>query len=373
MKFNGFKLERFFAKYEFNVKYTLSSSDCETLKVAELLALAGDDMKEKWHDLSLGYTESKGYPLLLAEIAKLYDGIPSENILAVVPQEGGLIALSSILEKGDHVICMSPAYQSLSEVPRALGCEVSDFPVIKKEDRWELDLEMLKGLIKKETRLLILNIPHNPTGYLPSRETFDEIVAIARKNGIYIFSDEMYRLSELDEADRLPSMAAVYEKGVSLSGLSKSFGLPGLRTGWLVTQDDKLFRQFLVQKDYTTICGSAPGEVLAVMALRAKDVIIKRNLAIIRENIGHAASFFSQHSGKLAWTKPKAGSVAFAQFLGGLDAEKISIDLINEKSLLILSGNFFDYDRSFFRLGLGRKSFKTGLELFDDFIAGTSL
>ena len=368
MKFNEFKLERFFAKYEFNVKHTISSSDCESIKAADLVALAGDGLKTAWHDLELGYTQSKGHPQLLEEIAKLYGGTVSERILAVVPQEGVLIALSSLLEAGDHVIIMSPAYQSLSEVPAALGCGISSWPVNELDGRWELDIHLLKALIKKETKLLIVNFPHNPTGYLPSMDVFNELVNIARSAGIYIFSDEMYRLSEYAAADRLPPMADIYEKGISLSGLSKTFGLPGLRSGWLVTQDEALFRQFLLQKDYTTICGSAPGEILSIMALQAKDAIIGRNLGIIRENIRYMENFLARHGEQIGWVRPKAGPVAFGRLENGMDAEQFSSKALQEKSLLVLPGYVFDYERSFFRLGLGRLGFKAGLDLLEELL-----
>ena len=368
MKFNEFKLERFFAMYEFNVKHTISSSDCESMKAADLIALAGDDLKEAWYDLELGYTQSKGHPHLLDEISKLYKGIASEQILAIVPQEGVLIALSSILQAGDHVIIMSPAYQSLKELPLSIGCDISNLPVCQQNGKWELDIDLLKALIKKETKLLILNFPHNPTGYIPGIDVFNEIVDIARSAGIYILSDEMYRLSEYSAADRLPPMAGIYEKGISLSGLSKTFGLPGLRSGWLVTRDEALFKQFLQQKDYTTICGSAPGEILSIMALQARDAIIGRNMGIIRENIGHMESFLSRQGNSIGWIRPQAGPVAFGHQKNEMDAEQLSMKAISEKSLLILPGYVFDYEPSFFRLGLGRKGFKAGLDLLEELI-----
>lgn len=369
MKFDEFKLERFFALHEFNVRCSISSSDCETLKVTELLELAGSDMKQKWHGLDLGYTQSKGHPLLLQEISRLYDKVAPEQVISVAPQEGVFIALSSILERGDHVIVMSPAYQSLSEVPKALGCEVSEFKLEIHNGKWSLDLELLKSMIKKETRLIVVNFPHNPTGYLPTLMEFTEIISIARENGIFVFSDEMYRLLEYDESDRLPPMACAYEKGVSLSGLSKAFGLPGLRTGWLVTQDMELFRQFTIQRDYTTICSSAPGEILAIMALQAKDDILKRILGIVHTNITAAMDFFDRHEEVLGWIPPVAGSVAVGELKQIKDAEQFCNDLIHKKSLLVLPGYVFNFNRNFFRIGLGRRDFKSGLDLLDEYLA----
>ena len=237
MNFEEFKLERYFAKYEFSAKYLMSSSDCESFSLSELLEMSDSQGMALWNNMKLGYTESKGHPVLLEEIAKLYGEMSEEHILATVPQEGVFLGLSSILEKGDHCIIMKPAYQSLYEIPKSIGCSISDWTLRLEGSKWTLDFDLFEKLIKKETKLLVINFPHNPTGYLPTKVELNKIIEICRKYGIYIFSDEMYRLSEYNVADRLEAVGSYYERRISLSGLSKTFGLPGLRVGWLASRD----------------------------------------------------------------------------------------------------------------------------------------
>jgi len=164
--------------------------------------------------------------------------------------------------------------------------------------------------------MLVINFPHNPTGHTLTRAELDALIGLARKHGLYLFSDEMYRLLEYDPGMRLPAVCDLYEKGISLSGLSKSFALPGLRIGWLATQENALMQSWLAFKDYTTICNSAPGEILAIIALQNKEQIIRRNLDIIQENIASAEQFFARHAQQFAWFGPRAGSVAFPEWLG---------------------------------------------------------
>lgn len=366
MRLAEFKLERYFAQYEFKVKHLLSASDCESLSVADLLAMADKEGKELWDNLSLGYTQSQGHPLLLDEISKLY--AKGNEALVIAPEEGIYIALNSLLEKDDHVIIVHPAYQSLSEIPQSLGCTLSPWLLRVKDSHWELDLEHLKKMITSKTKLIIINFPHNPTGFTLSKSEWDRIVEIARKYGIYIFSDEMYRFSEYRESDCLEPVASRYEKGISLSGLSKSFGLPGLRMGWLATPDQGLFQKFCKMKDYTTICSSAPSEILALIALRAKEPILERNLEIIKENYQIAEKFFTAYSTLFEWLPPQAGPVAFPNLRLSKKIADFCLDVVEKKNLMILPSQVFDIEGNFFRVGLGRKSLSTALAILEEYI-----
>jgi aspartate/methionine/tyrosine aminotransferase len=236
-------------------------------------------------------------------------------------------------------------------------------------DGWKLDLEQLERSITSQTRLLVLNFPNNPTGYIPSRQEFDAILGLAQKHGVTIFADEMYRLLESDPGLRLPSMPDVYEKGIALSGLSKSFALPGLRLGWLTTRQNELIERWLTFKDYTTICNSAPSEILGIIALQNTERIVQRNLDIIRENIARAEQFFHKHRDKVAWESPRAGSIAFPRWLGSDPVEQFCQGVLEEQGVMIIPGALFDFPGNHFRIGLGRKNFSEALEHVDEYLS----
>jgi aspartate/methionine/tyrosine aminotransferase len=357
-----FKLERFFAKYEFQVQYLLSSSDCESLTLAELLRMAAPESLALWQDLRLGYTESPGHPLLRSEVAHLYDNIPADNVIVAVPEEAIFIAMHALLSAEDHVIVVSPAYQSLYEVARSIGCSLTHWQLQIGADGWQLDLKQLEQSITDRTRLLVINYPHNPTGFMPSRNELDVIIQIARKHGLYIFSDEMYRFLELDPCARLPSICDLYENGIALGGLSKSCALPGLRVGWLAAKDRSWTSRWLTVKDYTTICNSAPSEILGIIALQNKEKILQRNLVIIRANISCADQFFSEYRDHFSWFSPKAGSVAFPQWLGSGSVEEFCQGVLDRQGVMLVPGSVFDFPGKYFRIGLGRMNFPEAIE-----------
>jgi len=361
MQINDFKLERYFAEHEFKVRYLLSASDCEALALDELLGMADAEALALWRDLKLSYTESQGHPLLRAEAAGLYRSIRPADVLIAAPEELILIAMSALLQPGDHVIATFPGYQSLYAIAEALGCKVTRWPLEVRAGRWGLDPDFLAAAIRPETRLLVVNFPHNPTGYLPSKAELKAIIAIARHHGLYVFSDEMYRLLEYDAETRLPPVADLYERGISLSGLSKSFALPGLRIGWLAMRDADLQARCIAFHDYTTICSSAPGEILGIMALRANDRILARNLAIIERNQVEMAQFCARHSDRFTWLAPQAGSVAFPQLRGAQSAAEFCREVLDKRDVMILPGDVFDYGEDHFRVGLGRTNFPEAL------------
>jgi aspartate/methionine/tyrosine aminotransferase len=225
---------------------------------------------------------------------------------------------------------------------------------------------LLEKRITDKTRLLVINFPHNPTGFLPSRSELDALIGLARSKNIYVFSDEMYRLLEYDENQRMPAVCDLYELGISLSGMSKSLALPGLRIGWLGTSDLRLRERWIRYKDYTTICSSAPSEVLALMGLRARDKISNRNIGIILQNLKYAEGFFERHAGLFHWRPPQAGSVAFPEWRGAGTVEELSQSLIEHQGVMLVAGSLFDYPDPYFRVGLGRKNFREALERVED-------
>lgn len=369
MKINPFKLERYFAIHEFSARYLLSPSDCESLTMKELLDNADEESLEMWRNLKLGYTESMGHPVLREEIARLYSSIEADNVITAVPEEAIFITMHALLEEGDHVVIIDPVYQSLKEIPDSIGCSITNWPVEEREGRWHLDLDSLEEGITPETKMLIVNFPHNPTGYLPSQEDFKRIIEIARRHDIYIFSDEMYWLLEHGEEMRLPPAVDCYEKAISLFGLSKTFSLPGLRMGWIATREDDLLRKLSTLKDYTTICGSAPAEILAIMAMRQKEAILETNRKRIHDNLQAAREFFTRHDGLFTWLEPKGGSTAFIKLNPETEVVEFCEKIVKEKSIMIVPGEIFDYEGNYFRIGLGRDNFKEILLELEEYVA----
>ena len=348
MKLKPFELERYFFRYEFSAKYLLSSSDCDGLLQKDVIAMADAEAKSLWDNLRLGYTESLGLPILREEISKIHKGVNKDDILVIVPAEGILIALNSILEKDDHIICTFPSYQSLYEIAGGLDCEVTKWQPDEHND-WKFDIKFLEANIKPNTKLLVFNFPHNPTGYLPSKKDFQEIIDIAKKHNLYVFSDEMYRFLEYNPESRLPSACEIYDKAVSLFGMSKTFGLAGTRIGWVITKDKELYNKMAAFKDYTTICSSAPSEILSLIVLRNRNEVIKMNLDRINKNLELLDSFFIKYKKLFSWIRPKAGTIGFPR----LNIEQSSYDfcenVVRESSVMLLPSKVYGYDDKHFR------------------------
>ncbi len=370
MSIQPFLLERYFAKYEFKTRYLLSSSDCESLSMAELLQMATPSTLDLWKDLKLGYTESQGHPLLRAEVSGMYGRISPEQVLIAAPEELIFIAMQTMLKPGDHIVAVSPAYQSLHEIARALGCEVTPWSFRPVGNGWVLDLDELECSLTARTRLIVINFPHNPTGYLPALPELQTIVRLAQERDIYLFSDEMYRLLEAGSDVRLPPVCDLYEKGVSLSGLSKSFSLPGLRLGWLATRQDSLIQRWIAYHDYTTICNSAPGEILGIIALQNRDRIIRRNLEIVQANIAYARQFMEARPDRFAWFAPAAGSVAFPRWTGPGSVEAFCRGVLQQQGVMVVPGSLFQFPGDHFRVGLGRKNFPEALDHVGEYLRG---
>ncbi len=367
MQIQPFKIERFFARYEFSVEHLLSASDCESLSLQQVLNLSDAEGLHLWDNLSLGYTETQGHPLLRGEIAGLYQCISPADLLVAAPEEAIFLTMTSLLRPNDHLIVTFPGYQSSYQIAQDTGCRVSCWSLQPAGGRWVLDLDGLRQSITEQTKMLAINFPHNPPGYIPSRADWEAILDIARQADLILFSDEMYWHLEHRPEAHLPAVCDHYEKGVSLFGMSKTLSLPGLRIGWLATRDTELLAKLMVQKDYTTICSSAPSEVLALIALRARKEIIGRNQAVVQQNLQLARSFFGERQDWFEWLEPQGGSIAFPRFLGPGTVADFCQRLVEAESAMILPGAVFEMPHHF-RLGLGRKGFPAALDKLGDFI-----
>ena len=297
----------------------------------------------------------------------MHTTISPNEINVMAPEEGIFIAMNCILKKGDHVISTFPGYQSLYEIAHSNGCKISKW---QPDDisGWQFDLNKLKSLIRKETKLIVINFPHNPTGATISESELIEIVELCRKQDIILFSDEMYRFLEYKVSDRLPSACDIYENAISLFGLSKSFALPGLRIGWLSSKNNRLMQKISEFKDYTTICNNAPGEILSIIALRNKEKIFQRNHQIIAKNLKILDTFFHKYNHLFEWQQPAAGSISFPKLIGETPVSKFCKELIEQQQVMILPSTVYGFEGNYFRIGFARKNLPSGLNKLGRFI-----
>jgi len=345
MQLNPFKLERYFARYEFNTQYLLCSSDCQSLAVKDLLALE-PGAAERLHNHWLGYTESQGAPSLRQEICRIYTTIQPDQVLVHNGAEEGIfLFMLAALQPGDHVIVHSPGYQSLAEVARSLGCEVTPW-IAREENNWMPDLDDLKRSLRPTTRAVVINTPHNPTGLLMTHQNFDQVNRFTQEHGLLLFSDEVYRESEYDRSDRLPAACDIDDQAVSLGVMSKTYGLAGLRIGWI----------------------AAPSEFLAELALRHREKIAQRNVDIITANLSLLDAFFARHADKFTWKPPRAGSIAFPRLLGE-DIDAFCHKLVTSAGVLLLPGSVFDDSDNHFRIGFGRMNMPEALARLEEFLS----
>jgi len=282
IRFEPFKLERYFAKHEFTASYLLCCSDVQSMSIRFLFSLPSETESpsiDNLLDLKLGYTETRGAPTLRSSIAdNVYagTGITADDILVHVGAEEAIFTfLAATLKKGDHVIVQTPCYESLTELPKTLGCDVTPWKTRLVRDtnnllKWELAISDLARLTNEHTKLIIINWPNNPTGFVGTPTQQAQLVQFANARGIMVFADEVYR--ELG-VNPLPSFAALGNHCVALNVMSKAYGLPGLRLGWLACRDRNVLAKAAVIKDYTTLCAPAPSELITEAALAKKSAI----------------------------------------------------------------------------------------------------
>jgi len=359
MQIKPFRIEQYFGKYEFTARYLLSSSDCESRTIKELLDLepgAHERFLEHW----CGYTESPGAPELREALAAIYHQVQSGDILVMAAAEEGIFVLyHALVGAGDHVIVETPCYESGLEVARSTGAQVSEWRRTFM-DGWAHHVADLEKLIQPNTKVIYINTPHNPTGLLMPPAVFHEVLALAASRNIVLFSDEVYRELEYDPATRLPAACEAYQRGVSLGSMSKTYGLPGLRLGWLASRDPEIIRRCLEFKYYTTICSSAPSEFLTALALRHREVLVERNLQIVLRNLPLLDAFIQQRPHWFAWVKPNASPIGFAHFKPRTDVLAFTEEVVRESGVLLLPGVVYDQP-CHIRFGFGRKNMPESL------------
>jgi aspartate/methionine/tyrosine aminotransferase len=372
MRIADFALERYFARWEFAVQHVLCASDVEGWPMADLLALADDETRAMWDGLRLGYTESTGHPLLRREIATLYQTIGVDDVLVFAGAEEAIFCLfQTSVGAGDHVIVTSPGYQSLYEIARAAGAEVT-LHELREGDGWSLDVDRLVEAFRTETRMVVVNAPHNPTGMLPTDAEWRRLAAECAARGIRLVADEVYRFLEHDGAATLAAGADLDGSFVSIGVMSKSFAMAGLRIGWLATRDRDVLERCARMKDYTTICSSAPSEVLALVALRAREAVLARSREIVSANLAVLDDLFARRPDALAWVRPRGGSTGFPRLVeggpAGPSAEAFAARLVESSGVLLLPSTTFGSGDSHVRIGLGRLDLPAAVAKLEAFL-----
>ena len=368
-----FRLETYLARWEFAARFHMTASDAESMSLAELLSLAAPDDREAFERLWLGYTPTFGGEALRHAVASTYSVVSAENVLAFAGGgEAIYVALHALLGPDDHAIVVTPTYQSLETITLSLSAVTG--VSLHADDGWKLDLNEVRDRIKPNTKLIAINFPNNPTGKLPSPEEFAELVKICRAGGIWLLSDEVYRLIERSPALRLPAAVDHYERGLSVSVVSKVYGLSGLRIGWVAAQDRDLLQRMERIKHYLSICNSGPGEALALIALGARERILDRNRTLINANLKCVAEFFTEFPDLFEWDTPDAGTVGYPRYKGADGVETFARRLVEEANVLLLPASIFQSDltplpEDRFRIGYARSYVPAGLDAMRDWLA----
>ncbi len=367
-----FRLETYFSKWEFTARYHLTASDAQSMPLTDLLALADEDGRHRWETLELGYTTTLGLAALRAEIACTYDNIGPEDVVCFSgASEPIFLAMRVLLDADSHAVVITPNYQSAEAVPRAIG-EATGVP-LRPEDGWALDLDDIRRALRPNTKVVSVNFPNNPTGAVPDPDTWLGLAALCDERGIRLFSDEVYRGLEVPPHQQLPQAADLSPIALSLNVMSKAYGLPGLRIGWIACRDRQILSKLERAKHYTSICNAAPSEVLALIALRARERILERNRQIVQDNARTFADFFSTYPHLFEFAPPQGGCVCFPRYLGDDGVESMCTNLVEEAGILLLPASIYRSELTSvatdrFRVGIGRTHPHEALDAWADWI-----
>ena len=363
MTFVSFELERWQSEWEHRVRINLSESGVHPLNVRELLGMAGAD-PEALQGIGLGYSQADGTIELRSAIAGLYSGATLDNVIVTVgSSEANFISSWTIIEPGDHVATLVPMYRQIWGLAKSFGANVAEFG-LKRELGWEPDPDDVRAAIPAHTKLVVVTNPNNPTGHVLSEETRELILERARAAGAWLLADEVYQGAErLGETTK--SFWGGYERVIVVSGLSKAYGLPGLRIGWVVCPPD--FRQEVYRRhDYTVICPTPLSDYLARCAIKARDKILARTRGILNENYPVLTAWLREFGDAFDWHDPDCGAICFAGYRQNIDAMELAERVRLAHSVLIQPGDHFGFER-YLRFGFGSEPavFKEALETME--------
>lgn len=364
-----FRLVSWLAEWEHRVRHVLSSSYPESLSINALLGMADLQEDFAWLDLTLDYPPLRGAAALLEKISALYATVDPNQVVSFAGGDEALYAtFHALLDRDAHVIVPTPNYQSLETIPLSL-CAVTGIPLDSRRD-WSLDLDRVRDALRPNTRLIVINFPHNPTGAVLPRATLDALIDLCRARGIWLLSDEVYRMTEYDERDRLPPVVDLYERGISLNVTSKAYALPGLRIGWIACRDADLLDRAVRMKQYLSVCNALPAEYLATAALAIGPRLVERVMTIARVNRDRLSAVLQRHPALFQWAPPKAGVLAYPKYLGNDGAERFAERLARDRGVLVVPSTIYASELDhvspdYLRIGFGKSDLVSALEAFE--------
>lgn len=371
LKFDQFELERWMTHWELGVTWDICESGISPLSLSDLCALLDDRVAEALrHELDvtpLGYSEARGTETLRGVLAASYRGVNADEVLVTTGAiEANFLAMNTILEAGDHVIAVSPAYQQLHSVPRAIGAELTLWPVVAASGGYRYNLDHLESLLRPDTKMIVINSPHNPTGAILSEPELARVLELASERGAWILSDEAYRWLEIPGGDILAAPARnQYERAISVGTMSKPFGLPGLRIGWMATTED-VARQAWGMRDYLTLSPAKTSDIIARVAIAYRERIFIRNRNIMAANLRTARSWFAENDDLVSWVEPRAALLAMMSYSLPIDSVTLANRLAAEAKVMLAPGSAFGME-GHLRLGIGQQP-----EIFAEGLAQTS-
>jgi len=356
VRIEPFQLERWMTKYEVMVKWDIAESGIYPMSLREILDLLPTAERETELDrllnLRLGYSEACGSAELRSLLAGTYENTSPDEILVTTGAiEANFLLLNELLSAGDRVVAVSPAYQQLHSVAKAIGCDVALW-TLRDDGGFHFDLDDLRALATSGTRMIVINTPHNPTGAMLSEQDLREIYALAEEIDAWVLSDEAYRWLDLPGSPPLaPPMRNLGPRAISTGTFSKPFGLPGLRIGWIAAPED-VVRRCWGLRDYISLSPGKLNDALAVLAFRHRNQIVERTRQIVAENLPFAERWFAENEDLVSWTPPRGGILALMKYQLDLPSLEVANLLAEDYSVMLAPGSAFGYE-GYLRIGVG--------------------
>lgn len=373
MRYETFELERWMTTWELDVDCDIAESGILPMSLDDIYHLVPSDvgarLERALHGTTLGYSEARGSIELRTSLANTYARATADDIFVTTGAiEANFLLFNTLLEPGDHVVAVSPAYQQLHSVPRALGADVDLWSVVQ-EDGFAYDLDQLEALVRDDTKLIVINSPHNSTGAMLDADQLQQVIAIADRVGAWILSDEAYRWLEHPGGAKLPApLHDSYDRAISVGTVSKPFGVPGLRIGWFAANSEIAARAWSI-RDYVSLSPAKMSDMIARVVIDEREHILPRNDQIITENLATANDFFERNADLVSWTPPRAGLLAMLRYNLDIPSKELSDRLASEVRVMLAPGSSFGIEHHL-RIGIGQRQdiFAEGLRRTERFM-----